>query len=390
MAVSDPLYSIILAGGKGRRMRSRDKHKVCFEIAGVPAIIRAIDAYNRLGVVLNVVVVGDLAAQVVETVGRRFSNVVYAYQPEARGTGDAARCGLQALATADDRARILVVAGDKLIASATLSRLLDQSERTKSDLSILVTPAQIAAPSAGRVLFRPDGSPLAIVEMSDIRLRACRQELSKFLETAVEDETALLTEIIARHLGSTPSLTTLLGINRGNGEMTESVSWEELCTRLCQVPQDFRFGPNDQVVGAAEALHSRFCNESVYLVRKGALRYGLNHMPTDNAQGEEYLTDAIGAILPAGGDEGRRYIASFLATERPGEVLSYNNPEELLVIEDRLQGQRRRALDQLSERLGREDFASWTSGSSSFRTTISRSRLPTKSCARTTAMTAGS
>src|SRR5262249_62109138 len=108
-----PLYAITPAGGKGRRMRSRDKHKVCFEIAGVPAIVRAIDTYNRLGVVQNVVVVGDLAGQVIETVGRRFANVVFAFQPEARGTGDAARCGLQALTAADDRARILLLAGGK-------------------------------------------------------------------------------------------------------------------------------------------------------------------------------------------------------------------------------------------------------------------------------------
>src|SRR5437660_12021263 len=107
MASSDPLYTIILAGGKGSRMRSRDRHKVCFEVAGVPAIVRAIDAYNRLGVVRNVVVVGDLAGQVVETVGSRFANAVFAYQPRARGTGDAARCGLLALNGVDDRARVL-------------------------------------------------------------------------------------------------------------------------------------------------------------------------------------------------------------------------------------------------------------------------------------------
>src|SRR5262245_35797820 len=98
MPASDPLYTIILAGGKGSRMRSRDRHKVCFDVAGTPAIVRAIDTYNLLGAALNVVVVGELAGQVVETVGRRFSNVVFAYQPEALGTGDAARCGLGALA----------------------------------------------------------------------------------------------------------------------------------------------------------------------------------------------------------------------------------------------------------------------------------------------------
>ena len=79
MATTDPLYTIILAGGKGSRMRSRDRHKVCFEVAGVPAIVRAIDVYNLLGVVQNVVVVGEMAGQVVETVGRRFGNVIFAY-----------------------------------------------------------------------------------------------------------------------------------------------------------------------------------------------------------------------------------------------------------------------------------------------------------------------
>src|SRR5260370_37954071 len=125
MALQSPLYSIILAAGRGRRMRTRDKPSVCFEIADIPAIVRAIDAYNRLGVTQNVVVVGDLAGQVVETVGQRFSNVIFAYQRAALGTGDAARCGMQALAAADERARILVVAGDKLIESTTLARLLD-------------------------------------------------------------------------------------------------------------------------------------------------------------------------------------------------------------------------------------------------------------------------
>src|SRR5260370_33191818 len=96
MALQYPLYSIILAGGKGRRMRTRDKHKVCFEIADVPAIVRAIDAYNRLGVSQNVVVVGELAGQVVETVGRRFSNVVLAYQTGAVGSSDGARLGITA------------------------------------------------------------------------------------------------------------------------------------------------------------------------------------------------------------------------------------------------------------------------------------------------------
>ncbi len=47
-------------------MRNEVFHKVCFQIAGIPAIQRALDAYNRIGVVRNVVVVGELAGQNVD------------------------------------------------------------------------------------------------------------------------------------------------------------------------------------------------------------------------------------------------------------------------------------------------------------------------------------
>jgi N-acetylgalactosamine kinase len=359
MALQYPLYSIILAAGKGRRMRARDKHKVCFEIANVPAIVRAIDAYNRLGVTQNVVVVGDLASQVMETVGRRFSNVVFAYQPEALGTGDAARCGFQALAAADDHARLLVVAGDKLIASSTLARFLEHFERSAVDLSILATPAELAPASAGRILFRADGSPLAIVELSDIQILACRAELRDFLRAASEEQVprARIDEILTRQVGKSASLSKVMEVGPEEFAAADTVDRYALLGRFVEnLPVDFRLGANGQAIPPAEALHARFRNESVYLVRKGALRYGLNHMTTDNAQREEYLTEAISAILLAAGENGRRFTANLLATERPEDVMSYNNPEELLVIEDRLQGQRCRVLDQLSERLGPERF----------------------------------
>ena len=178
-----PIYSVVLAAGKGRRMRNEVFHKVCFQVAGIPAIHRALDTYNRIGVVRNVVVVGDLAGQVVETVGKKFRNVVFAYQPDALGTGDAARCGLQALFDIDPEARVLVVAGDKIIDSAALTRLISECERTDDDVAVLVSPSEWAGTSAGRVLFGENKRPLAIVEMADVKLRACRAELHRLLES---------------------------------------------------------------------------------------------------------------------------------------------------------------------------------------------------------------
>ena len=67
-----PFVTIILAGGKGTRMGTSDKHKVCFEVLGVPVIIRALETYNLCGAMLNVVVVGSMAESVMATVNRRF------------------------------------------------------------------------------------------------------------------------------------------------------------------------------------------------------------------------------------------------------------------------------------------------------------------------------
>ena len=65
-----PKFSIILAGGKGTRMRSADRHKVCFLIDGRPAINRALDVYKACGIPQHIIVVGAMAGQVIETVGQ--------------------------------------------------------------------------------------------------------------------------------------------------------------------------------------------------------------------------------------------------------------------------------------------------------------------------------
>ena len=85
-----PFVTVILAGGKGTRMGSSDKHKVCFEVLGVPVIIRALETYNLCGSMLNVIVAGMMAEKVMATVNQRLPGTAYAFQEKPMGTGDAA------------------------------------------------------------------------------------------------------------------------------------------------------------------------------------------------------------------------------------------------------------------------------------------------------------
>ena len=339
MTASASLFTIVLAAGKGRRMRNRYMHKVCFEIAGVPTIVRSLDTFNRLGAVQNVVVVGEMAGQVVETVGERFSNVVFAYQPHALGTGDAARYGLKALAPVADSARVLVVAGDKIIDLPILSRLLTEFDARPTDLSLLVSPAEHGGESAGRILLDEAGRPAAIAEFADIRLRACRAMLRQRLADLAEPMTmAQLRELIAEPGVKPLPLDKIFGAELGAAldamPSNDPLNGARLLQSLEEMPTEFTIGVPPHRIAASEAFEAPLRNESIYLARKAVLDYGLQHLAADNAQGELYLTDAIGAILDARDDDGLRFRAAYVAASSPHDIMSYNNPEELSRITD--------------------------------------------------------
>ncbi len=357
MTASAPLFTIVLAAGKGRRMRNRYMHKVCFEIAGVPTIVRSLDTFNRLGAVQNVVVVGEMAGQVVETVGERFSNVVFAYQPHALGTGDAARYGLKALAPVADSARVLVVAGDKIIDLPILSRLLTEFDARPTDLSLLVSPAEHGGESAGRILLDEAGRPAAIAEFADIRLRACRAMLRQRLADLAEPMTmAQLRELIAEPGVKPLPLDKIFGAELGAAldamPSNDPLDGARLLQSLEEMPTEFTIGVPPHRIAASEAFEAPLRNESIYLARKAVLDYGLQHLAADNAQGELYLTDAIGAILDARDDDGLRFRAAYVAASSPHDIMSYNNPEELLRITDYFHGRTQHSLAELKQRLG--------------------------------------
>ena len=127
-----PFVTVILAGGKGTRMGSSDKHKVCFEVMGVLVILRALETYNLCGSLLNLVVVGMQAEGVMATVNRRFPGTAFAFQEQPLGTGHATRRAVEILERLGFAGDILVVAGDKMIEPRVIQRLLATHQRTRA------------------------------------------------------------------------------------------------------------------------------------------------------------------------------------------------------------------------------------------------------------------
>jgi bifunctional UDP-N-acetylglucosamine pyrophosphorylase/glucosamine-1-phosphate N-acetyltransferase len=79
------ITSIILAAGEGKRMKSK-KSKVIHAICGKPLVKWVCDQAREAGIDEQIIVVGHLANQVMDTLGESYK---YVQQKEQLGTGHA-------------------------------------------------------------------------------------------------------------------------------------------------------------------------------------------------------------------------------------------------------------------------------------------------------------
>ncbi|MGQ9629029.1 MAG: GHMP family kinase ATP-binding protein [bacterium] len=330
------VVSIILAAGRGTRMRSGERHKVCFEIGGRPAINRAMEVYNSVGIAHHIVVVGALAGQVVDTVGKEFLNCSFVFQKEQRGTGHAAKQGMRLLDAMGYDGGVLVVAGDKVVEPRALKKLMDAFRERECDLAFLTSPHDSSS-DYGRVIRDSRGFIRGILERRDIRRAAgLRRVYESFKQSGRIDprevaEMILCTfeERILRRLQP------LIGhLNRFSGELSP----EELLSIFRSYGLSLNYRSFGRVVEVSpEEIESsvRESNTSVYLFRADALRWALGGLSSDNAQGEEYLTDAV-ALLGQAEDEGGtpKYKIETVEVDSPEDVMAFNDPDELLAVEE--------------------------------------------------------
>lgn len=160
-----PIAALVLAAGKGTRMKSA-LPKVLHPACGKPLVAWPIEAALAAGANPVVAVIGHGAEAVQAELQTRFGAVVRtALQAEQRGTGHAARVGLEALG--DAAGTILIVYGDcPLLSADHLALLVERRTRANAPLALWTT--RVADPRGyGRVVRGPDGGPVRIVEEKD-------------------------------------------------------------------------------------------------------------------------------------------------------------------------------------------------------------------------------
>ncbi|NML06293.1 bifunctional UDP-N-acetylglucosamine diphosphorylase/glucosamine-1-phosphate N-acetyltransferase GlmU [Sphingomonas sp. G-3-2-10] len=188
-----PIAAIILAAGKGTRMKS-DLHKVLHPIAGRAMLLHLIDSLDAAGVSERVVVVGSLREQVEAAVTPMGAKI--AVQEEQLGTAHATLQAKDALAGFDGIA--VVCFGDvPFLTTATITRLVERLDAEDAP-KVAVLGFRPEDPAAyGRIIAEGDGRVLAMVEYKDAneRQRAERLCNSGVLAARAADLWALLERV---------------------------------------------------------------------------------------------------------------------------------------------------------------------------------------------------
>ena len=159
----DNLHIVILAAGKGTRMRS-ERPKILHELAGTTLIVRVLQTIRPLGAASTVLVVGHGADEVREALTAH-TDLQYVIQQPQLGTGHAllqARPLLEGV-TGDV---LLLYADVPLLQTSTLSRLAEHHHASSAAATVLT--AELDDPYGyGRIVRDDDGKVVRIVEERD-------------------------------------------------------------------------------------------------------------------------------------------------------------------------------------------------------------------------------
>lgn len=159
------LKSIILAAGKGTRMKS-DMPKVLHTIFDKTLVGYVIDAVNNTGLAdENYVIVGHQAERVEEYINANYKNAKCVLQSPQLGTGHAVSMAMPYLNDFDGE--VVILNGDlPLITSETIKEFVESHRKKKSDVTVMSAIFEDPT-NYGRIIRNENGTLKSIVEEKD-------------------------------------------------------------------------------------------------------------------------------------------------------------------------------------------------------------------------------
>ena len=198
-APSSPLNVVVMAAGKGTRMKSL-KPKVLQKLAGRSLLDHVLATAQQLDAQQSIVITGH-QADVVEAAttktwdGHHNMRIQFARQSPQLGTGHAVQ---QAAPLLDESSITLVLSGDvPLTAATTLRDLISTCANTNGGQSLAILTVEHPTPSGyGRVIRGAQNEVLAIVEHKDAN--ETQRAISEIYSGIMAVPTALLRKWLSR------------------------------------------------------------------------------------------------------------------------------------------------------------------------------------------------
>ncbi|MGA9408097.1 MAG: sugar phosphate nucleotidyltransferase [Bacteroidota bacterium] len=159
------IATVIMAAGKGTRMKNSEKAKVMFEVAGKPMIQHVVDLAAALNSSRTIAVVGYYRDSVTAYLHRTAPSVEFAVQEPQLGTGHAVMQTKNLLK--NFQGDVLVLSGDVPLLHEPTIRELIQFHRHVGAVATILT-ADLDDPGGyGRILRGEGGHVVGIVEHKD-------------------------------------------------------------------------------------------------------------------------------------------------------------------------------------------------------------------------------
>jgi len=163
------LATVIMAAGKGKRMKNPDKSKVMFELKGKPLIQYVIELSLKINSDRIIPIVGHQKQSVMDFLSEKFSDniskISFAHQDEQLGTGHAVMQTYEHLK--DFKGNVLILSGDvPLLRYETVEKFLSFHFENNFQASLL--SAIFDDPFGyGRIIRDADGNFIDIREEKD-------------------------------------------------------------------------------------------------------------------------------------------------------------------------------------------------------------------------------
>lgn len=181
-------YAIILAAGKGTRMKS-SLPKVLHNVAGKTMLGHVLQSVNQVDMEKRIVIVGHEADKVIETLPKGTN---FVKQDEQLGTGHAVRIASDLLE--NEEGATLVIAGDTpLITGETLEQLFEYHVAQKATATILTAIAPNPT-GYGRIIRDAEDCVEKIVEQKMLLQK------SKLFKKLIQVLISLITRLCSQRL----------------------------------------------------------------------------------------------------------------------------------------------------------------------------------------------